>query len=149
MDLLVNSEASLANAISQLVKAFEEKRFVRLKMSTGRANSWPMQKTWRMWMKETANWMAANGATMPLVMKHGKAHKTRPFNEQDAHELFVRTYLGQDDNGDRFHTGAGADDRDKMLLMMDMHLAWATERGIRLTIPGDGEYIKLRDQQNV
>ncbi|WP_444886721.1 hypothetical protein [Microbulbifer sp. JMSA008] len=105
-------------------------------------NSWPMKKTWRMWMSETAEWMAARGATMPLCMKDGKTYGQRPFNAQDAHELFVSQHLGLDANGKRYKTASG--EKGEMLRMMDMHLAWATERGLFLTVPGEGEFMKLK-----
>lgn len=114
------------------------------KWSRHNPNSWPMKKTWRMWMRETAEWMAGRGATMPLCMKHGQPHGTRPFSEQDAHELFVRTHAGVDANGERYKTASG--DKGQMLLMMDKHLAWATERGLFLTVPNDGEYMKLKGE---
>lgn len=112
------------------------------KWSRENPNSWPMKKTWRMWMRETADWMAGNGATMPLCMRDGQPWGSRPFNEQDAHELFVSHHLGVDEKGERYKTADG--DKGQMLLMMDKHVAWATERGLMLTIPQDGEYMKLK-----
>lgn len=111
--------------------------------SRHRTNSWPMKKTWRMWMRETAEWMARNGATMPLCMRNGQPWGSRPFSEQDAHELFVKTHLGVDANGERYKTASG--DRGQMLHMMDKHLAWCTERGIMLTIPREGEYMQYKE----
>ena len=96
-------------------------------------------------MRETAEYMAANGATMPLmVKKDGTIWKSRPFDENDAHELFTRTWLGEDD-GERYKTASG--DKGEMLHMMDKHLAWAVEKGLKLTIPQDGEYMKWCQEQ--
>lgn len=112
------------------------------------ANSWPMKKTWRMWMSEIAKHMADAGVTMPLMInKDGKIYGRRPFDEKDAHELFVRQFLGVDENGDRYKTASG--DKGKMLNMMDEMISWATERGISLTIPGDGEYMKLKKETEI
>lgn len=104
-------------------------------------NSWPMKKTWRMWMRQTARWMADNGATMPLVLRDGVPVGKRPFNEQDAHELWVSTWLGVDPDGERYKTASG--DKGQMLAMMDKHVAWAADRGCKLTIPRDCEYMEL------
>ena len=115
--------------------------------TTGERNSWPMKKTWRMWMSETAKWMAANGAKMPLVIKaDGSVFGSREFNAEDAHELWVKTWLGVDADGERYKTASG--DKGQMLLMMDKHLQWAAERGLSLTIPKDGEYAKLSREAN-
>ena len=79
---------------------------------------------------------------MPLVIKaDGTMYGTRQFNAEDAHELWVKKWLGVDSNGDRYKTATG--DKGNMLFMMDKHLQWAAERGLSLTIPKDGEYAKL------
>ena len=115
---------------------------------TGEKNSWPMKKTWRMWMSETAKWMADNGATMPLVIRaDGTLSGSRKFNAEDAHELWVRHWLGVDENGERYKTAS--DDKGQMLTMMNKHVQWAAERGLSLTIPKDGEYKKLNDRQEI
>ena len=114
--------------------------------------SWQMKKTWRMWMSETAEHMTRNGAFMPLCFKwddelqRSIGHGRRPFTSTDAHELFVRTYLGEDDDGERFKTASG--DKGEMVRMMDQHLVWCVSKGWELTIPMDGEYMKLREAQN-
>lgn len=140
----VNSEFSKAQFHKQIDIDFEKNKCTDYEVyPKGKVNTWPMKKTWRMWMRQTATWMAARGATMPLVIRaDGSWHGSRPFNEQDAHELWVSTWLGVDQDGERFKTADG--DRGKMLFMMDKHLAWAAERGLKLTIPNDGEYVKLK-----
>lgn len=115
----------------------------------------PMLRTWRGWMGETAEYMAASGCTMPgYIDSKGNAHGKRPFNADDAHELFTMRWLGSDENGNRYSwkmrdksgevTPAP---KSKRLYAMDKHLAWATERGIKLTVPRDGEYAKLSKRQ--
>lgn len=116
-----------------------------------RQSTVPMIKTWRKWMAETAGHMAANGVTMPLYIKSDGEHiGSRPFGADDAHELFLRTYLGVDKDGERFKTRRGLtpqgaeEQRGKMLFAMDSHIAFCLERGIRITIPNDDEYAKLK-----
>lgn len=101
-----------------------------------------MKRTWRMWMEDTAKWMAANGATMPLYHKpDGTPVGKRPFNKDDAYECFLRLWGGEDEDGDREHQEST--DKAVLLYIMDKHLAWASERGIPLRIPKDGEYMRL------
>ena len=107
--------------------------------------TWSMKKTWRMWMSETGEFMASRGVTMPLMhSRDGKPWGSRPFNKDDAHELFVRKYLGVDAYGERYKTATG--DKGRMLYMMDCHVGWAEEKGLALTIPNDGEYLKLKKE---
>lgn len=144
---VINSESKVTGFFEFAKNLYKEHKYVVFTWSVGERNSWPMKKTWRMWMSETAAWMAKRGASMPLVIKaDGTIHGTREFNEQDAHELWVKTWLGVDANGDRYKTASG--DKANMLLMMDKHLCWAAERGLSLTIPKDGEYAKLTREQN-
>lgn len=136
-----------AKQFAELVMTHAEERKIMIYEIKSQAdlNTAPMKRTWRMWMRETANWMAANGAVMPLMIKRdGTNHGSRPFNEQDAHELFTRQYLGVDASGERYKTATG--DKGTMLSMMDRHLAWSTEKGISLTVPSDGEFQRLREE---
>jgi hypothetical protein len=108
-------------------------------------SSQSMKGTWRMWMTETAEFMASQGVTMPLyIRRNGETYGTRAFNPQDAHELFMAQWGGVDASGDRYHqekVGKG-----EMLHIMDKHLAWSIEKGINLTIPRDGEYMQLKQE---
>jgi hypothetical protein len=144
---VVNSDVKDAGFVKYASDMYKKHKYVKWTPEFGEVNSWPMKKTWRMWMGETAKWMAANGATMPLVIKaDGTMHGKREFTAQDAHDLWVRTWLGVDSSGERYKTATG--EKENMLLMMDKHLAWAAERGLSLTIPKDGEYMKLHERQN-
>lgn len=119
---------------------------IKIKVTQARKTSWPMKKTWRMWMSETATFMANNGATMPLVIRaDGTTHGSRPFNSDDAHELWIRHWMGVDADGERYKTASG--DKGEMVSMMDQHCAWAVERGLTLTIPAHSEYMKYREAQ--
>lgn len=144
---IVNSDVKDAGFQKYASEMYKKHKYVKWTPEFGEVNSWPMKKTWRMWMAETAKWMSSRGATMPLVIKaDGSSHGSREFSAQDAHELWVSTWLGVDGSGDRYKTATG--DKGQMLHMMDKHLAWSAERGLCLTIPKDGEYQKLCKEQN-
>jgi hypothetical protein len=127
---------------------------VEVSVADGNPGSWPMLKTWRKWMDETAREMSRRGCTMPLYTdSKGVSHGTRPFKADDAHDLFTSTYLGTDEQGRR-KTWSLTDKRDEVqaskgdrLWAMDMHVQWCLERGIKLTIPSNSEYRKLHQQQ--
>lgn len=144
---IVNSDIKDAEFPKYASDMYKLHKYVKWVPEFGEVNSWPMKKTWRMWMTETAKWMASRGASMPLVIKaDGSMHGKREFTAQDAHELWVSTWLGVDASGERYKTATG--DKGNMLHMMDKHLHWAAERGLCLTIPKDGEYQKLSKEQN-
>jgi len=144
---VVNSDAKAAGFVEFAKGLYKEHKYLVFTWSIGEKNSWPMKKTWRMWMGETAIWMASRGAKMPLVIKaDGTMHGTRAFTADDAHELWVSTWLGVNDAGERYKTASG--DKGLMLDMMNKHMLWAAERGLSLTIPKGGEYAKLQREQN-
>mgnify|MGYP000218137650 FL=1 len=126
------------------------------RLTKPRKNTVPMIKTWRGWMGETAKEMAARGITMPLYYDtKGIAHGRRPFNADDAHEMFIRTYLGVDEDNERFKTAIKGEtdeeiqeQRGKMLHAMDRHIEFCAERGIFITIPNDDERAKLKREQS-
>ena len=99
--------------------------------------------------------MARNGATMPLCMKNGAPWGSRPFNSDDAHELFTMTFMPVGSNGLRkswvLHSDSNnqceaADIGERLYAMTAMH-EWATERGIALPTREDSEYYKLKHNQ--
>jgi len=144
---VVNSDAKEKGFQVYASDLYKKHKHVTWTFTTGEKNSWPMKKTWRMWMAETAKWMAERGATMPLLINaDGVAYKSRPFDANDAHELFVRQWLGVDEHGNRYKTAT--DDKGQMLHMMDRHIQWAAEKGLSLTIPKYGEYSELQRKSN-
>jgi hypothetical protein len=112
----------------------------------------PMLRTWRKWMTETAAEMNRRGCHMPMYVDHkGQPQGQRPMNGDDAHELFTSTYLGVDEQGRR-KSWSLSDKEDEVqasmgdrLHAMDTHVQWCLERGIKLTIPRNGEYYKYRE----
>jgi len=114
-----------------------------------------MLNTWMMWMAETAEFMAWQGVTMPMyIRKNGEMVGSRKFEKRDAHDLFTSQYLGLDADGLRKtwsrtskvdeEIQASVGDR---LFAMDTHKLWATEKGIKLTIKKNSQYMKLKAEQ--
>ena len=100
--------------------------------------STPQNKTWRGWMGETAKAMSARGVTMDMKQKSGRPIITRPINPQDCHELFVGLHGGYNEEGLRILTSKAR--KDAMTFIMDKHIHWCAERGIKITIPRQGEF---------
>jgi len=116
--------------------------------------TWPMARLWRKWMQETADFMTASGVKMSeYIDSKGKAHGERPFNPNDAHELFAKRWLGVDEKGRRYSWALKSNPdrpkapKSKRLYAMDKHQAWATERGLSLTNPENSEFRKLQMKQ--
>jgi len=119
-------------------------------MNTGK---WGMAKLWRAWMATTAEWMAKNGAKMPLTLdKNGNPYGSRPFSANDAHELFTRQHMGVDENGNRLSWAKSGNHRKatkgERFNALQRHEAWASERGIILFKPRGSEYDQLEQEQN-
>lgn len=131
-----------------------DRSIVKLKVADTDTGSLSMMKTWRMWMAEAAVHMCHLGCSMPLYYDgDGNPHGTRPFNENDAHELFTSKLLGTNDLGERLSWkmdsdgGATVATREQRLLAMDKFDNWAAERGIRITIPRLGAYAEYKECQ--
>ena len=115
---------------------------------------WGMAKLWRKWMSITASYMANNGSKMPLMVREdGSWYGSRPFDANDAHELFTRQWLGVDSAGKRLSwqkkEGANVADKGQRFIAMMKHQNWCIEKGIDLPLPRDSEYSELQEQQNV
>lgn len=114
---------------------------------------WGMARLWRAWMATTAKYMAENGSVMPLMIKADNSwYGTRPFDCNDAHELFTRQWLGVDNNGYRLSWAKSGEQRvatkGERFDAMRKHQNWCMEKGINLLVPRDSEYTKLQQQQN-
>jgi len=126
-----------------------------LSVQSGNTGKWGMARLWRAWMATTAKFMAGNGCTMPLMLKaDGSTYGNRPFNKDDAHELFTCQYLGVDSDGARLgwarksHDGMRPATKGERFNAMFKHEMWATEKGIMLFKPRDSEYSQLEREQN-
>ena len=114
---------------------------------------WGMARLWRKWMSVTADYMAANGSKMPLMIKSsGEWYGSRPFNANDAHELFTAQWLGLNENGERLSwkksQGANVADKGQRFMAMLKHEQWCIEKGINLPQPRNSELHELKEQQN-
>lgn len=127
---------------------------LRIQITESSGNGkWGMARLWRKWMQETADCMAANGVTMPLMIgKGGQFYGKRKFNSQDAHELFTSQHLGLNENGERLSwaksEGANVADKGQRFMAMLKHEEWCQSRGINLTQPRNSELHELKEAQN-
>jgi len=122
-------------------------------VSTG---SQSMLGTWWMWMGQTAEFMAANGCTMPLIIKpNGEFSGSRPFAKEDAHEYFTEKWLGSDEQGNRLSWSKDKSKPDRTIAdegqrhhALSMHDQYCTERAIKITIPIKSEYREIMERMN-
>ncbi|ANJ65542.1 putative NinB-like recombinase [Pseudoalteromonas virus vB_PspP-H6/1] len=117
-----------------------------------KAGNWSMSKLWRAWMASTAEFMASNGVTMPLMIKKdGEPYGKRPFNDNDAHDLFTSQWLGNDAQGNRLSwakSGNNIADKGQRFNAMLKHEQFMIERGIKHMIPRDSEFFKTKESTN-
>ena len=146
-----NLQAFIVELQGELAKA----PLLLVTTSNPATGKWGMARLWRAWMSTTGDWMAAHGATMPLCLRpNGEQWGSRPFNADDAHELFTARWLGVDADGNRLswskqgREGMRAATKGERFLAMQQHEDWATERGIILLNPRDSEYRQLEREQN-
>jgi hypothetical protein len=147
---------TLQDLIPLLQAELEKKSPLKVSIGTAHTGKWGMAKLWRMWMTSTAEFMAKNGVTMPLMLRQdGTSFGSRPFNAEDAHELFTHQWLGCDANGVRLswsktgHSGMRAADRGERFNALRKHEAWAIEKGLILFKPREGEYHRLEQEENI
>lgn len=114
---------------------------------------WGMSRLWRSWMSVVASYMAQNGAKMPLMIaKDGSHYGSRPFNAQDAHELFTAQFLGLNENGERLSwrrsDGEDVADKGQRFVAMLKLQTWCIDKGINLPMPRESEFHDLNEKQN-
>ncbi len=126
-----------------------------LTTQNGNTGKWGLARLWRIWMTSTAKYMVGNGATMPLIIKpNGEYYGKRPFNKDDAHELFTSQHLGVDAKGVRLswakkdHDGMRTATKGERFNALFKHEIWASEKGIILFKPRDSDYSQLEKEQN-
>lgn len=136
--------------LTAIASTLEAGKTYDLSISERNIGKWTMTRLWRAWMQDVATWMAANGARMPLVLRSdGSQYGSRPFTAEDAHELFAAQLLGCDEHGRRLswskhgRDGVRPASKGERLIAMQRMEAWASERGIALLNPRDGEYHRL------
>ncbi|WP_311747549.1 hypothetical protein [Proteus columbae] len=105
----------------------------------------PMNKTWRMWMETTGEWLRARGVVIDIKNGVGEIVLSKPITNEETHEYFVGHWLGRDENGEREKTSKM--DKARMLYMMEEHEQWCIEKGIPIIIPSNSEYMSLKRNQ--
>lgn len=136
----------------ELVVELESNELLICSSQPAGTGKWGMSRLWRSWMSKTAEFMAKNGVKMPLMLKpDGSCYASRPFNAEDAHELFCRQWLGVDEAGTRLSWAKSGDQRKatkgERFNALRRHEEWAIEKGIILFKPRGSEYDKLSQEQ--
>jgi hypothetical protein len=149
------SQGNLEEVMFELEKEITKYNVIVLDSNPLSTGKWTMTRLWRSWMSTIAEFMTNNGATMPLMIKKDGSHYgKRPFNKNDAHDLFVSQYLGVDNNGLRLsfaktsHDGMRAATKGERFNAMLKVEIWAIEKGIKLMQPRTGEFFQEKEKGN-
>jgi len=173
------SNHNIQNFMEELQSEINEHKVVIVSSQAMNTGKWGMAKLWRAWMSTTAKFMAEKGATMPLRTVNnidisenglfsralfklksmlGSGHNltvtygVRPFDANDAHELFTRQWLGVDENGTRLSWAKSGDQRKatkgERFNALFKHEHWCLDKGIILFKPRGSEYDELEKKQN-
>lgn len=152
------SDHNLQEVFEIIQSEIDEHKLIIINSQPVSTGNWGMARLWRAWMSTTAKYMAGNGAVMPLYIKpDGSWYGKRPFDYNDAHELFTRKHLGVDALGKRLSWARSAkkEDEDKerpatkgeRVDALRNHENWCIDKGIILFNPRDSEYKQLLDKQ--
>lgn len=151
MNDFVLTKQNLEELFTQLQEELSNNHSLVVSVKSGSTGNWSMQRLWRVWIKTVSDWMAQNGATMPLVVKDGQAKGVRPFNADDGHELFSSHFL-PNENGQRIswskkgREGQRAATKGERYHALRQLEQFALERGIQLLKPKDSEYEGLKNE---
>jgi len=155
MDDFRLSAHSLPQLMSKLQDALEADPILVISIQPENTGKWGMAKLWRMWMATTAEFMAKNGVTMPLMVNaEGVIYGTRPFNSDDSHELFTTRWLGVDADGTRLSWSRKGRDgmrpatKGERFNALRCHEDWCTGKGVQLFKPRGSEYDQVANDQN-
>jgi hypothetical protein len=145
---------NLSDYFSALQDELELTPVIVITTQNGDTGKWTMAKLWRVWMDSTGKFMAGNGCKMPLMVDDdGNPYGSRPFDKNDAHELFTRKHLGVDRDGVRLcwarkaHDGMRPATKGERYNALFKHEMWAGERGIILFKPRGSDYDKAEKEQ--
>ena len=146
------SNHNIDQYFEELVKEIDEHKLVICSSQPANTGKWGMARLWRAWMATTADFMANNGVTMPLMINDkGEAYSNRPFDANDAHELFTRQHLGVDESGIRLSWAKSGEQRKatrgERFNALRRHEIWSSEKGITLFKPRESEYNKLLEAE--
>lgn len=145
---------NLEEFFKDIQKDLELNPVIVVNVQSGDVGKWGMARLWRSWMATTAEFMAARGSKMPLMTKpDGSWFGERPFNAEDAHELFTHQWLGVDENNKRLSwSKKGTEDmrpatKSERFYALNRHEVWAMEKGLILFKPRDSEYEEMQRQE--
>lgn len=146
---------NLDQFFNDIQSELSESQVIIVSTQDAKTGKWGMAKLWRSWMSKTAEFMADNGCTMPLMTnKDGTQYGSRKFNSDDAHELFTAQWLLLDSDGTRLswsrngHDGMRPATKGERFNALRKHEEWALAKGIQLFNPRDSEYEQLKREQN-
>lgn len=148
-----HTSASNFNDVMELIhKDVMEHKSLIITTKAAKVGKWGLARLWYMWMQTTGEYMASKGITMPFYIKSdGINSGNRPFNQNDAHELFTMRWMGTDENGTRLswaknsHDGMRAATKGERVDALRQHEEWCLEKGIILFTPRNSEYDELRN----
>jgi hypothetical protein len=145
---------SLPDLMSKLQTELETNPILVISIQPENTGKWGMARLWRMWMATTAEFMAKNGVTMPLMVNaEGVIYGTRPFNSDDAHELFTSRWLLVDGDGTRLSWSRKGRDgmrpatKGERFNALRQHEDWAADKGVLLFKPRGSEYEQVAKEQ--
>ena len=148
------TKSSLPDLIQQLEDMLSESPELILSAQTANTGKWGMARLWRAWMATTADFMANNGVTMPLMISlEGEIHGTRPFDQNDAHELFTSHWLGLDADGTRLSWSKSGRDgmrpatKGERFHALRKHEEWCLSKGKTLYNPRGSEYEEMKNKE--
>lgn len=146
---------NLNDLFNSIQDELKESPVLVVSVNSAHTGKWGMTRLWRSWMAPTAKFMADNGVKQPLMIKSdGSWYGERPFDENDAHELFTRQWLGVDKDSIRLswsrkaHSGMRVATKGERFNALRKHEEWALSKGIILFKPRGSEYERLEQEQN-
>ncbi|CAI1768474.1 Uncharacterised protein [Serratia fonticola] len=139
-------KSTLGQFTKQLFELISTGKRWRIKITEWRdLRTIPMNRTWRMWMETTGDWLRVRGVVVDIKSRGGTVVLSRPITNEEVHDLMVGRHLGRDEHGERERTSKM--DKGRMLYLMELHEAWCTEKGVPIVIPNNSEFMQLRQQQ--
>ena len=55
----------------------------------------PMNRTWRMWVETTGDWLRARGVVVDIRSGNGTVVLSRPITNEEVHDYYVGHWLGR------------------------------------------------------
>jgi hypothetical protein len=150
----VITAASLPSFMHEIQGELESNPVLLVTTKGQRTGKWGMARLWYSWMATTADFMAARGVTLDIKNSAGDVIETLPFDQDAAHELFTKKWLGVGEDGKRLswsrsgREGMRAATKGERYDALRQHEAWAIDKGIDLFHPRDSEYRELRVAQD-